>query len=131
MSESILTSVKKVLGIAEDYTEFDADVTMHINSILGTLTQIGIGPEGGYAITGATETWFDFVGNNPKFKMVQSYVYIRVRLLFDPPATSYLIAAFEKNAEELFGRLSITREELLWEPEEVEIEDGILDGGSP
>lgn len=114
MNSSILTSVKKNLGIAEDYTAFDEDILMHINSVFSTLTQLGLGPIEGFDIADKTAVWSDFLGTNKKLNSVKTYVYLKVRLLFDPPSTSYLIAAMEKQVEEIGWRLNVTREETDW-----------------
>lgn len=113
-SVSILSSTKKVLGIDESYDVFDPDIIMHINSVFATLNQMGIGPVDGFEIEDAEATWDHFLIQNPKFNFVKSYVYIKVRLLFDPPATSFLIAALEKQAQELEWRLSVLRESGVW-----------------
>jgi hypothetical protein len=102
---SILTSVKKSLGLDEDYVAFDPDILMFTNSILATLNQIGVGPENGFQIEDKDATWDDFLYGDPRLNTVQSYVYLKVRLLFDPPATSFTIAAFEANAKELEYRI--------------------------
>jgi len=114
METSILTSTKKILGIAEDYTVFDLDIITHINSAFSTLTQLGVGPPEGFMITDATEVWDDFVANDFQYNPVKSYVFLRVRQLFDPPSTSYLIAAVEKQIQELEWRLNVYREGLDW-----------------
>lgn len=86
--DSILTSIKKMLGIAEDYTQFDMDIIIFINNSLNVLNQLGVGPEG-YAITGKKETWNEFLGDFYKFVgMVQNYVYIKVKLAFDSNSMS-------------------------------------------
>lgn len=108
MNDSILTSIKKLLGITEDYSQFDADIIMHINSVFSTLIQIGIGPKSGFAITGEQETWNDFIGDNKKQQSVISYVYLKVRLLFDPPSSSVLVSAINEQIKEFEWRLSIT-----------------------
>lgn len=108
MNDSILTSIKKLLGITEDYSQFDADIIMHINSVFSTLMQIGIGPKSGFTITGEQETWNDFIGDNKKQQSVISYVYLKVRLLFDPPSSSVLISAINEQIKEFEWRLSIT-----------------------
>lgn len=113
MSDSILTSVKKVLNIQASDTSFDTDVMLHINSVLATLHQLGIGPEAGLSITNATLTWDDLY-TDPRLNFVKSYVYLRVRMLFDPPASSYLIAAMEKQYQEFEWRISVKREETEW-----------------
>lgn len=104
---SILDSTKKILGLAPEYTAFDLDIITHINSVLASLNQLGVGPEGAFFITGSDETWTDFVGVDPKYNLVKSYLYLRVRLLFDPPATSFAIAAMEKQVQEMEWRLNI------------------------
>jgi hypothetical protein len=113
---SILTDTKKLLGIEEDYAAFDLDVLTHINSVLSTLSQLGIGPAGGFAIEDATATWEDFAGTDKELSSIKTYVYLRVRMFFDPPTTSYLISAYEKQIEELEWRLNVKREETAWVP---------------
>lgn len=103
---SILTSIKKLLGIDEEYTHFDTDIIIHINSALMTLTQIGVGPAGGYAIDGADDEWSDFLGDSTKLEMVKSYVYMKVRLIFDPPTNSSVTASYEKQIAEFEWRLN-------------------------
>jgi hypothetical protein len=114
MEQSILTSTKKILGIADDYTVFDLDIITHINSAFSTLTQLGVGPPSGFMIEDATVEWSDFIGDDLQYNSVKSYVFLRVRQLFDPPATSYLIAAYEKQLAELEWRLNTHREEAGW-----------------
>jgi len=122
---SILNSTKKALGLAEDYTPFDPEIIMHINSVLGTLNQLGIGPEMGYAIADATPTWEEFLGNDPRLNPAQSYMYLRVKFLFDPPDVGYLVTAFEKQIEQLEWRLNVVREDALGTTTTV------YDGGTP
>lgn len=110
MEDSILNSVKKVLGITADYTAFDADIVMHINSVFSTFHQLGVGPVEGFAIEDATSTWSAFLGDDPRYNSVKTYVFLKVRMLFDPPGTSYLIQAMERQATELEWRLNIVRE---------------------
>ena len=114
MSGSILNTTKKILGLTEDYTVFDLDIIIHINSILNVVTQLGIGPEDGFMIEDATATWEDFLGSDKRLNAVKTYVYLRVRLLFDPPTTSYLINAMESQCRELEWRLNVTREGEQW-----------------
>lgn len=104
---SILTTIKKLLGLTEDYTAFDTDIIVHINTVLANLIQMGVGPTDGFMIEDSTKTWSDFIPAE-KFILVQqliSYVYIKVRLLFDPPANSNLIDSLKSNAAELEYRL--------------------------
>jgi hypothetical protein len=126
MEMSILNSTKKILGIAEDYTVFDLDIITHINSAFSTLTQLGVGPAEGFMIEDATAVWSDFIGNDVQYNSVKSYVFLKVRQLFDPPTTSYLIAAYDKQIEELEWRLNVYREGTEWTGEFI---PNVLDGG--
>lgn len=108
---SILESIKKPLGLAPDYTVFDDIIVMHINSSFSTLHQLGIGPETAYSIESKTNKWGEFIGDNTAIESVKSYIYIKVRLLFDPPETSFGREAFLKQAQELEWRLNVQREE--------------------
>lgn len=107
VNESILNSTKKLLGIPEEYDEFDMDVQIHINSVFSVLAQIGAGPDLGYQITGPEEKWQDFLGVNPLINQIKSYMYMQVRLWFDPPATSFTIDSFTKAVEEMKWRIQI------------------------
>ena len=108
MMDSILTSVKKLLGVGEEYTHFDDDIIMHINSVIFILTQIGIGPIEGFVITSKDQTWNDFLQGRINIESVKSYVYLKVRLLFDPPSNSFLVEAIERQISEYEWRLNIT-----------------------
>ena len=110
MDDSILNSVKKILGIEESYTVFDVDIIIHINTVLNILNQLGIGPDEGFMITGETETWGDFIGNDILLNDVKTYIYLRVRLIFDPPTTSFAIEALTKQYQELEWRMNVKRE---------------------
>jgi hypothetical protein len=114
MEQSILISTKKILGLAADYTVFDLDIITHINTAISTLTQLGVGPALGFMINDDAETWADFIGEDLQNNAVKSYVYLKVRQLFDPPQTSYLIAATERQIQELEWRLNVHREETGW-----------------
>jgi hypothetical protein len=114
MEQSILTSTKKILGIAEDYTVFDLDIITHINSAFSILTQLGVGPADGFMIDDATAVWTDFMAEDFQYNSVKSYDFLRVRQLFDPPSTSYLISAVERQIQELEWRLNVHREEMEW-----------------
>lgn len=134
VSDSILNSTKKVLGIDAAYDAFDIDITMQINSALSTLTQLGIGPDNGFAIVDASDTWNDFLlddGNRLKLNNAKTYVYLRLRLIFDPPATSYVLTSFQEQVRELEWRMNITREHLKWtDPEPVVVlPERVIDGG--
>lgn len=103
--ESILTSIKKLLGIAEEYEHFDNDIVMHINSVFMTLTQMGVGPEEGFTIEDSTSTWADFMGDNTKIEAVKTYIYLKVRLLFDPPANGSVTESINRMISEFEWRL--------------------------
>ena len=105
--ESILTSIKKMLGIAEEYTQFDADLIMHINSVLSILTQIGVGPSEGFAIEDDVAVWTDFVPANPKLELIKSYAYMKVKLIFDPPLSSSVIESLNRLTSELEWRIQV------------------------
>jgi hypothetical protein len=104
--ESILLSIKKLLGIADDYNHFDQDIIMHINSVFMVLTQIGIGPAEGFSITGESATWSDFVEEHTKIEAIRSYMYLKVRLLFDPPTNSAVIESMNNMIKEYEFRLN-------------------------
>lgn len=106
--DSILTSVKKMLGIVEEYEHFDADLIMHINSVLSILTQLGVGPSEGFSIKDKTATWNDFLSESKNLESVKSYIYLKVRLIFDPPLTSSVSEAINRMISELEWRLSVT-----------------------
>lgn len=110
----ILASVKKTLGIDDSYEIFDADILMHINSVFSTLNQMGIGPADGYMIEDDTAEWDAFLDGDPRRNAVKSYIYLRVRLLFDPPSTSYLIDAMKTQITEMEWRINVYREETAW-----------------
>lgn len=104
---SILLSIKKLLGITEDYTVFDADLIMHINSVLMILTQLGVGPKEGFVISDEYATWSDFLGDNTSIESVKSYMHIKVKLLFDPPQSSIVADTMNRMASELEWRLNV------------------------
>lgn len=108
--ESILTSIKKLLGIAEEYTHFDADLIMHINSVFSILTQIGVGPSEGFSIQDASSVWNDFIPDDPRLSSVRTYIYLKVKLIFDPPLSSAVIESVKQNISELEWRLQVAAE---------------------
>ena len=105
--ENILDSIKKLLGIDEADLNFDQELIMHINSVFMVLNQLGVGPVGGFKISSNEEVWTDFVGTRLDLESVKSYIYLKVRLLFDPPQNSFLVAAIEKQIEENEWRLQV------------------------
>lgn len=113
MSESILTSVKKAVNVPAD-NAFDPDIIMHINSVFSTLHQLGVGPDEGFEIVDATKEWSEFLNGDARLNNVKSYMTLRVRMLFDPPGTSFLLTAFEKQIEQLEWRINAQREDEQW-----------------
>ena len=103
--ESILTSIKKLLGIDELYTHFDADLVMHINSVLMILTQMGVGPSEGFTIEDDSTTWNEFIPDLKNFEAVKTYIHLKVKLIFDPPTSSAVIESMNRMISELEWRL--------------------------
>lgn len=109
--ESILNSIKKLLGIDECFEDFDSDVIIHINSVLMVLNQLGVGPERPYSITGTDDTWQDFLGDDyADYNLVKTYVYSRVRLVFDPPTNAFLVDSITNLIREYEYRLELQSE---------------------
>ena len=104
---SILNDVKKPLGLEADYTAFDADITMFINAAISTLTQIGIGPSTGFSIKDSTADWPDFLGDATDLEEVKTYIFLRVRLLFDPPTTAAVLESYKEEIRQHEWRLSV------------------------
>lgn len=105
--ESILTSIKKLLGIPEDYNHFDSDIIIHINSVFGILTQLGVGPNKGFFICDENAVWTDFISENSQIEFVKSYTHLKVKLLFDPPLSSAVIESMNRMLGELEWRIQI------------------------
>ena len=105
--ENILDSIKKLLGIDEADLNFDQELIMHINSVFMVLNQLGVGPVGGFKISSNEEVWTDFVGTRLDLESVKSYIFLKVRLLFDPPQNSFLVGSIEKQIEEQEWRLQV------------------------
>ena len=108
--DSILTSIKKLLGIAEEYTQFDVDIIKHINTVFMILTQMGVGPPEGFSITGTYETWDDFLSGSTNLEGVKTYVYMKVQLMFDPPTSSAKLDSANRVINELEWRLNLAGE---------------------
>lgn len=105
--DSILTSIKKLLGIEEEYTQFDSDIIMHINTVFLNLTQLGVGPVEGFLIEDDSATWDDFIGDSNQLQAVKTYVYLKVKLLFDPPLSSSVTESINRIISELEWRLNV------------------------
>lgn len=111
MGNSILESIKKLLGIASDDTSFDTDLIIYINSYIATLRQLGVGPSGGYSIKSKADMWSALLSETPELlEGVKTYIYLKVRLVFDPPTSTAVKDAFEKMASEFEWRLNATAE---------------------
>jgi hypothetical protein len=121
MEASILISTKKVLGVTQEYTVYDLDIITFINAAFSILSQLGVGPEEGFMIDDDSAKWSDFVVPPNQLNLVKTYIYLKVRLLFDPPTTSYLIEATTKQLEEYEWRLNVYRENDIPFPLEVVI----------
>lgn len=107
IEHSILHDIKQMLGQEWDDSTYDLDIRNHINSIFFTLDQLGVGPEGGFEITDETMLWSAYVGPKKNHLSVKSYIYIRVRLLFDPPTNGFLVTSLQDQAKELEWRLMV------------------------
>lgn len=108
MADSILNDIKKALGIAEDYTAFDQEITLHTNTAIMFAEQLGL-PS--FKITGKTETWDQYLaGTTKNLEAVKTYLYLQVRLVFDPPANSFVVTAIEKQLQEYAWRINIQKE---------------------
>lgn len=108
--DSILKSVKKILGLADEYDVFDLDVIMHINSGFTTLHSAGIGPSTVFSIEDDSTTWSEFIDGFTELNSVRTYMSMYVKLIFDPPATSFTISAMEKQLEEYLWRMHVSSE---------------------
>lgn len=107
MADSILDDVKHVLGIEPEYTQFDIDILMHINSVFAVIHQIGAGPQTEvFAIEDKTQTWADFIGDKTQINFVKSYVCAKVKLMFDPPNSSFGLSALQETIKEYESRLN-------------------------
>ena len=105
--DSILTSIKKLLGIEEECKDFDSDIIMHINSVFMILTQMGVGPKEGFSIHDKTTTWNDFLKDDQNLEGIKSYIHLKVKLIFDPPLSSAVIEVINKTINELEWRLYV------------------------
>lgn len=107
MDESILTSIKGLLGLDEEYEHFDSDIIIHINTVFMILNQLGVGPSDGFSIEDELPVWSDFLENANDLEAVKTYIYLKVKLLFDPPLNSAVMESFGKTISELEWRLNV------------------------
>ena len=114
MEQSILISTKKILGLPAEYTAFDLDVITHINSTFAILQQLGVGPDAGFMIEDDTATWDTYLGGDLRLNNVRTYVFLKTRLIFDPPQTAHAINAVQEQIKELEFRINVQRESVIW-----------------
>lgn len=109
MTQSILTSIKKLLGITEESTDFDTDIIIFINSVFPILLQLGVGPEEGFKIEDSKTTWLDYLGEKDllKYAPVKTFIYLKVKLVFDPPLSSFIAESYNRTLSELEWRLNV------------------------
>ena len=113
MDDSILNNLKKMLGMDAEFKAFDQDLIIHINSVFMTLHQLGVGPKNVFRISGSTETWSSFLADSKSeddLSSVKDYIYLKLRILFDPPSSSYVLSALESQMKELEWRLNVQAE---------------------
>ena len=108
--ESILNSIKKLLGMSEDYTAFDTDIIIHINSVFSILRQLGIGPEEGFIIEDESAVWSDFIGDKITIELVKTYMYMKVKLIFDPPLNASVLQSYKESIAEFEWRGNVEAE---------------------
>lgn len=108
MDENILYTIKKLIGIEYDYTIYDMDLTIAINSAIGTLTQIGVGPAEGFVVSTGNELWSDLIGDTKLLEFVKQYVYLKVKTIFDPSQINSVTTAYDNQIKELEWRISVT-----------------------
>ena len=107
MEESILDSIKDMLGPDSSYDVFDNEILIHINMALSVLTQLGVGPAEGFVVTDSDATWNQFLGNAKNIDMAKTFVYMKVKMAFDPPANSSVLNAYNEACKEYEWRLNI------------------------
>lgn len=110
MEESILITIKKMIGVRVDDDAFDVSIISHINTTLMTLNQLGVGPAGGFSISGTEQTWADLLGDATDLETAKTYVYLNVKMLFDPPPSSTTAEAYNRKSAEYEWRLQIQSE---------------------
>ena len=110
--DSILLSVKKMIGVPREYTVFDTDIITHINTTFDVLNQMGVGPEEGFSISDESTEWNEYLTYGQESNIVRSYMYLKVRTLFDPPTNASLFGVYEKQLQEYEWRLLIFADEL-------------------
>ena len=107
MEDSILITIKKMLGLDEDDTSFDIDIIVCINAALATLTQIGVGPDAGFMVQNESESWSELIGESQDLETVKMYVYLKTKNVFDPPTSSSVLESYKQMIQELEWRLNV------------------------
>ena len=107
ISDSILLSVKKMLGVPPEYEQFDPEIIIHINSVFSILTQLGVGSDEGFSIKDSTASWSDYIPEGKAAEDIKTYMYLKVRLIFDPPQSSAAIEAMKQLASEFEWRINV------------------------
>ena len=124
MEESILSSIKKLLMIPDVDEAFDLDISVHINTAFMTLNQLGVGPNKTFSIKDKDATWSSFFEGREDLEGVKTYVYLKVRMIFDPPSSSAVMDAYKEQINELEWRLNLNAEKTIDEEDEEDDEDG-------
>jgi hypothetical protein len=101
MEDSILTTIKGMLGLEVSDTSFDKEIAIYINGAIARLKQLAVGPDAGFSIKSVAETWANYLGNAENIGDIQTYIYLKVRLIFDPPTSSYVVDAIKEQIKEL------------------------------
>lgn len=109
-SKSILTSIKKLLGISAECTDFDTDIIIHINTVFMVLNQLGVGPTKIFSIEDANDLWSDFITEKDDLESIKTYIHLKVRLIFDPPLSTAVLEAMKQHINELEWRLNVQAE---------------------
>lgn len=110
MEDSILNTIKKMVGVGVDYSVFDVDIIVLINSALSTLRDLGIGPKEAFVVEDETQKWKDYILNINDFVDVKEYIFLKVKIMFDPPSSSYVLDAYKNRMSELEWRLNVRSE---------------------
>lgn len=124
MEESILKTIKQLIGCPDDFEQFDLDLIVHINSAFATLTHLGVGPKEGYRITGVDNAWGEFEDDAQKLSLIKDYVYIKTRLLFDPPTSGSLMDSLKEQLNEMEWRLYMIYDPISEDDEKGKSDDG-------
>ena len=124
MEESILKTIKQLIGCPDDFEQFDLDLIVHINLAFAILTQLGVGPKEGYRITGQDNVWSEFDDDAQKLSLIKDYVYIKTRLLFDPPTSGSLMDSLKEQLKEMEWRLYILYDPISEDDEKGKSDDG-------